>query len=61
MSEINEFDRILVMDKLKQQGIENYTMRPGNDCVWVTYYRRGFAMNDYYIIRGGKIVDIIGD
>ena len=61
MSKINEFDRILVMDKLEELGIKDYTLLPGNDCVWVTYYRRGFAMNDYYIIRKGKIVDIISD
>lgn len=62
MSEINPFDRILVIDDLKKRGIEeNFTMVPGNDCVWVTHYRRGFAINDYYIIRKGKIVDIITD
>lgn len=61
MSEINEFDRILVMDDLKKRNIETYTMCPGNECVWVTHYRRGFAINDYYIIRKGRIVDIITD
>ena len=61
MSEINEFDRILVIDSLKKRGIEDYTMCPGNECVWVTHYRRGFAIHDYYIIRKGRIVDIITD
>lgn len=61
MNEINEFDRILVMDDLSRRDIRNYTMTKGNECVWVTHYRRGFAINDYYIIRKGKIVDIITD
>ena len=54
---INSFDFILVTNHLLEQGIENYTIREGNDCVWVTVGR----IDSYYIIREGKIVDIITD
>jgi len=52
--EVNSFDRVLVVDDLVKQGIENYTMRPGNGCVWVTYGR----VNCYYIIREGRIAEV---
>lgn len=61
MNEINEFERILVMDHLDKRGIKDYTMTKGNECVWVTHRRGGFSINDYYIIRKGKIVDIVTD
>lgn len=61
MNTINEFDQILVLNDLQKRGIEDFAMRPGNDCVWVTHRRGGFAIHDYYIIRNGKIVDVITD
>jgi hypothetical protein len=52
--EVNSFDRILVVDDLARQGITNYTMRPGNGCVWVSYG----LVNCYYVIRDGQIVEV---
>ncbi len=51
---MNEFEMIQVMDDLKSKGIENYSMRPGNDCIWVSYP----MIECYYIFRDGKVVDI---
>lgn len=51
---MNEFEQMLVHEDLRKQGIENYTMRPGNDCIWVSYG----LVDSYYIFRDGKIVDI---
>lgn len=59
--DLNSIQVIQVEDRLRKYGVTDYSMQPGNDCIWVTYYRRGFAMNDYYIFRDGKIVDVIGD
>ena len=35
-------------------SIDNYTMRPGRDCVWVSYG----LVNCYYRIHNGRIVDV---
>jgi hypothetical protein len=52
--EVNSFDRLLVVDDLLKKGITNYTMRPGNECVWVSYGR----VDCYYIIRDGRIAEV---
>jgi hypothetical protein len=51
---MNEFEVIMVQDDLAKRGIQYYTMRPGNDCVWVSYG----LMDAYYIFRNGQIVDV---
>ena len=52
--EVNSFDRMLVVHDLIRQGIENYSIQPGNNCVWVSYGR----INCYYIIRDGRIAEV---
>ena len=52
--EINSFDRLLVIDDLLKKGITDYTILPGNNCVWVSYGR----VNCYYIVHNGRIVDV---
>lgn len=61
MTEINAFERILVADDLEKRGIKQYTMQPGNKCVWVNYYSRNVFLNCYYLFRDGKIIDVIYD
>jgi hypothetical protein len=57
MSEVNSFERILVTEDLAKRGITNFDIRPGNGAVWVSYGR----INCYYVIRDGRIADIIYD
>jgi len=54
LQEVNSFDRLLVVDDLLKKGITDYTIQPGNNCVWVNYDR----VNCYYIIRDGQIADV---
>lgn len=54
VKEINEFEAMLVIEELRKQGITNYTMRPGNNCIWVSHG----VVNSYYIFDNGRIVDI---
>ncbi len=54
MAEVNSLEALLVQKDLQDKGIENYTMRPGNDCIWVSYG----LVDCYYIFREGRIVDI---
>jgi hypothetical protein len=54
MTEVNSLEALLVQKDLQDKSIENYTMRPGNDCIWVSYG----LVDCYYIFREGRIVDI---
>jgi len=54
MNELNEFEVILIHEDLRQRGIANYSMRPGNGCIWVSYG----LVNAYYIFRNGQIADV---
>lgn len=51
---MNEFEVMLVAEHLRKQGIADYTIQPGNKCIWVNYG----LVNCYYIFRDGKIVDV---
>jgi hypothetical protein len=54
MNELNSFEVILVHEDMRQRGIVDYEMRPGNDCIWVNYG----LVNCYYIFRNGQIADV---
>ena len=51
---LNEFEVLVVADHLKSKGIENYTLTQGNACIWAYYGQ----INEYYIFREGRLVDI---
>lgn len=52
---MNEFEMILVGEYMnKEHPNINYTMTPGNDCIWVYWS----FMNLYFIFRNGKIAEI---
>ena len=52
--EVNSFEALVVLDDLRKRNIEWATLRPGNECVWVSYNR----LETYYIFRNGRLVDI---
>lgn len=56
--EVNSFERLIVTEDLRRQGIDRYEMRPGNDCVWVSYKRGSVGLECYYIFSNGKLVDV---
>lgn len=51
---MNEFETIVVQEDLARKGIQHYSMRPGNDCVWVSYHQT----ECYYIFRNGRLAEI---
>lgn len=55
---INEFQLIVVMDKLTERGEKWACIRPGNDCVWVSTGSSSVPINEYFIFRNGALVDI---
>jgi len=44
----------VVEAKLAEEGITNYTTYPANQCVGVNYGR----VSAYYIVSGGRVVDV---
>jgi hypothetical protein len=44
----------MVCEHYAQRGIKNYNLIPGNDCIWAYHGR----INEYFIFRDGKLVDI---
>ena len=51
---MNEFELMLVHEDMLKRGITDYTVQPGNNCLWVSYQR----VNAYYIFQDGVVVDI---
>lgn len=55
---VNEFELIVVLDKLKERGTEYASIMPGNDCVWVSSGSSSVPINEYFIFNKGRLVDI---
>jgi hypothetical protein len=51
---LNELEVMVVAEHLESKGIKDYTLAPGNDCIWAYYG----LLNEYYIFRDGRLVDI---
>jgi hypothetical protein len=51
---LNEFEVLKVAEKLKEAGVESYTLAKGNGCIWAYYG----MINEYYVFRDGHLVDI---
>jgi hypothetical protein len=51
---MNPIEVMQVQIDLEKKGIKHYDMRPGNDCIWVSYG----MIECYYIFRDGKIADV---
>lgn len=51
---LNPLEVLVVAEELEKRGVDYYTMRPGNDCVWVSYNR----LETYWIFKNSKLVDI---
>ena len=55
---INEFELIVVMDKLTSRGTKWAKIMPGNDCVWVSSGSASVPLNEYFIFSKGHLVDV---
>lgn len=54
MDQIQQFEVDQITASLAAQGVTNFTMKRGNNCVWVEYGR----VDAYYIFRNEKLVDV---
>jgi hypothetical protein len=55
---LNEFEVLLVAEHYEMRGIEHYSLLPGNRCIWATRGSSSCPINEYFIFRDGKLVDI---
>lgn len=53
-TQLNELELLKVVEHLESRGIKDYTVRPGNNCIWVSYNR----VDSYYIFQDGRLFDI---
>ena len=51
---LNEFEVLVVAEHLEKNGIKDYTLTKGHNCIWAYYG----VINEYYIFRDGNLVDI---
>ena len=56
--DVNEFELIIVLEKLNQRGTKWATVRPGNECVWVSSGSSSVPINEYFNFREGRLVDV---
>jgi hypothetical protein len=54
MDQIQQFEVDQITASLAAQGVTNFTMKRGNNCVWVSYGR----VDAYYIFCDEKLVDV---
>lgn len=55
---INEFELIVVLDRLQARGTKWAQVQPGNGCVWVSSGSSSCPLNEYFIFKSGSLVDI---
>ena len=53
-SRLNPLEVLIVSKHLESNGVKHYNLIPGNDCIWAYYG----VINEYYIFKDGKLVDI---
>lgn len=57
VGELNTLELILVLEDLVKRKVTNYTIRQGNDCLWVST----MFVDMYYKFNEGKLIDVIVD
>ena len=56
--DVNPLELMIVHDYLKERGTQSATIYKGNDCIWVASGSASIPINEYFIFRAGKLVDI---
>lgn len=54
---VNPLHVLVLTSELEKSGIKDYSIRPGNGCVWVNYR----SVDAYYIFNKSELVDVIFD
>ena len=51
---LNPLEVMIVGEHYERRGIKSYTLTEGNGCIWAYHG----VINEYFIFRDGKLVDI---
>ena len=56
--DVNPLELLVVHEYLKERGTRSATIYKGNQCIWVASGSASCPINEYFIFRDGKLVDI---
>lgn len=56
--DINEFELLVVNEYLEKRGTKWANIYKGNDCIWVASGSSSCPINEYFIFREGRLVDV---
>lgn len=55
---LNPLEVLVVTEHMAQRGRTHYQLLPGNRCIWATSGSSSVPINEYFVFRDGKLVDI---
>lgn len=56
--DINELELLVVNEYLQKRGTRYASIYKGNGCIWVASGSSSCPINEYFIFREGRLVDI---
>ena len=56
--ELNSLEVMIVVDHYAQRNIQDYRLEKGNGCIWSWRGSSSCPINEYFIFREGRLVDI---
>lgn len=56
--DINELELLVVNEYLQKRGTRYADIYKGNGCIWVASGSSSCPINEYFIFREGRLVDI---
>lgn len=56
--DLNELELLVVHEHLQKRGIRYASIYKGNGCIWVASGSSSCPINEYFIFREGRLVDI---
>lgn len=56
--DFNELELLVVQEHLRKRGTTYATIYKGNGCIWVASGSSSCPINEYFIFREGRLVDI---
>jgi len=54
---LNPLEVLIVAEQLKNMRVAQYTLSPGNQCIWAYWGASSCPINAYFIFRDGLLVD----
>ena len=55
---LNAFEVLVVVDHYEKLGIKHFDLMKGNGCIWSARGSGSVPINEYFVFREGKLIDI---